>query len=155
MKANRMFLIFVATILIVLLTGAGARSDRRYIQLPRPTSNDVAKRAPFSDGVLVGNTLYLAGRIGLDPKTGRPGATPQEEARLALDGIKATLAQAGMSMDDLVFVQVYCSDVSLFEQWNSVYRGYFHGDFPARAFLGSGKLLFDARFEVQGIAIKR
>jgi reactive intermediate/imine deaminase len=134
---------------------ANSKAGRRYIQLPRPASNVVLKRAPFSDGVLVGDTLYLAGNIGLDPKTGKPAATPQEEAHLALDGIKATLEQAGMTMDDLVYVQVYCSDVSFFEEWNTVYRGYFKGDFPARAFLGSGKLLFGARFEVQGIAVKR
>ena len=57
-------------------------------------------------------------------------------------------------MDDLVSVQIFCSDVTLFEQFNIVYRTYFKAEFPARAFLGSGKLLFDARFEVQGIAAK-
>jgi 2-iminobutanoate/2-iminopropanoate deaminase len=44
--------------------------------------------------------------------------------------------------------------VSLFEKFNTVYRTYFPGEFPARAFLGSGRLLFDARFEVQGIAAR-
>ena len=71
-----------------------------------------------------------------------------------LDGVKATLAAAGLNMNDLLFVQIFCSDVTLFEAFNVVYRTYFKGDFPARAFLGSGKLLFDARFEVQGIAGK-
>ncbi len=61
---------------------------------------------------------------------------------------------AGLTMDDLVSVQIFCSDVSFFESFNSVYRTYFHGEYPARAFLGSGKLLFDARFEVQGIAVR-
>jgi enamine deaminase RidA (YjgF/YER057c/UK114 family) len=51
-------------------------------------------------------------------------------------------------------VQIFCSDVTLFETFNVVYRTYFKGEFPARAFLGSGKLLFDARFEVQGIAAR-
>jgi 2-iminobutanoate/2-iminopropanoate deaminase len=44
--------------------------------------------------------------------------------------------------------------VSLFEKFNAVYRTYFDGEFPARAFLGAGRLLFDARFEVQGIAAR-
>jgi enamine deaminase RidA (YjgF/YER057c/UK114 family) len=101
-----------------------------------------------------GDTLYLSGHIGLDPTTGRPGATPEEEARLVLDGIKRTLEAAGLTMDDLVSVQIFCSDVSLFERFNSVYRTYFKDEFPARAFLGSGPLLFGARFEVQGIAGK-
>jgi len=60
-----------------------------------------------------------------------------------------------MTMDDLVSVQVFCSDVALFGAFNDVYRGYFTKGFPARAFLGSGPLLSGARFEVQGIAVKR
>ncbi len=109
----------------------------------------------FSNGVLVGDTLYVAGHIGLDPKTGKPPATPEEEAKLVLDDFKATLARAGMTMDDLVQVTVFCPDVGLWQKFNGVYRGYFGKDFPARAFIGSGPLLFGARFEVQGIAVKR
>ena len=101
-----------------------------------------------------GDTLYLCGHIGLDPKTGRPPATADEEARLVMDGVKRTLESAGLTMDNLLSVQIFCSDVSLFETFNVVYRTYFKGEFPARAFLGSGKLLFDARFEVQAIAGK-
>ncbi|HZS28787.1 MAG TPA: RidA family protein [Candidatus Angelobacter sp.] len=109
---------------------------------------------PFSDAVWHGDTLYLSGHLGLDPKTGKPGATPEEEARLVLDGIKRTLEAAGLGMKNLLSVQIFCSDVSLFEKFNTVYRTYFQGEFPARAFLGAGRLLFDARFEVQGIAGK-
>jgi 2-iminobutanoate/2-iminopropanoate deaminase len=109
---------------------------------------------PFSDAVWHGNTLYLCGHIGLDAKTGRPPATAAEEARLVMDGVKRTLEAAGLGMDDLLSVQIFCSDVSLFAEFNTVYRTYFKGEFPARAFLGSGKLLFDARFEIQGIAGK-
>ena len=109
---------------------------------------------PFSDAVWHGDTLYLSGHIGLDSKTGRPPATADEEARLVMDGVKRTLEAAGLTMDDLLLVQIFCSDVSLFEAFNVVYRTYFKGEFPARAFLGSGKLLFDARFEVQAIAGK-
>ena len=114
----------------------------------------VRDNLPFSDAVWHGDTLYLCGHIGLDATTGRPPATAEEEARLVLDGVKRTLDAAGLTMDDLVSVQIFCSDVALFEQFNTVYRTYFKGEFPARAFLGSGKLLFDARFEVQGIAAK-
>jgi enamine deaminase RidA (YjgF/YER057c/UK114 family) len=57
-------------------------------------------------------------------------------------------------MDDLIFVQVFCPDVSLFDRFNRAYRSYFRADFPARAFLGSGPLLFGARFELQAIAVK-
>lgn len=109
---------------------------------------------PFSMGVFAGNTFYLSGHIGLDPQTKRVPAEAEQEARLMLDSFRETLARAGLRIDDLVFVQVFCSDVSLFEKFNAVYRSYFSAEFPARAFLGSGPLLFDARFEIQGIAVK-
>jgi enamine deaminase RidA (YjgF/YER057c/UK114 family) len=114
----------------------------------------VRNNLPFSDAVWHGDTLYLCGHLGLDATTGRPPSTAEEEARLVLDGVKRTLQTAGLSMDDLVSVQIFCSDVTLFEQFNTVYRTYFKAEFPARAFLGSGQLLFNARFEVQGIAAK-
>lgn len=108
---------------------------------------------PFSDAVWAGDTLYLSGHIGLEPATSKPPASATEEAKLVLDAFKKTLEAAGLTMNSLVSVQIFCPDVSLFNEFNAVYRTYFTGDaLPARAFLGSGKLLFGARFEVQGIA---
>jgi reactive intermediate/imine deaminase len=130
-----------------------AQNDRKHIVLKRATA--AANSAPFSEAVLVGNTLYIAGHIGIDPATGKPGATPEEEARLVMESFKHTIEAAGMSMAELVSVQVYCSDVSFFDAFNGVYRTYFQGNYPARAFLGSGKLLFNARYEVMGLAVKK
>lgn len=110
---------------------------------------------PFADAVLVdGRTLYLSGRIGLIPGTLEVPVTPAEEARLVLDDVQNVLALAGMTMDHLVQLQIFCSDVTLWETFNAVYRTYFTGPLPPRAFLGSGTLLFDARFELIGIAVK-
>jgi reactive intermediate/imine deaminase len=109
---------------------------------------------PFSGAVQVGNTLYLSGAIGLDAD-GQVPSTAEEEARNVLNRVRGRLESAGMSMDDLVSVQVFCSDVGNYDAFNRVYRTFFTGEFPARAFLGSGTLLFGARFEVQGIAVKR
>jgi reactive intermediate/imine deaminase len=136
-------------LILSLAVSASAQTKKRHINLPNRNVN-----APFSDAVLVGDTLYIAGRIGLDAKTGKVPADVEQEARNVLDGFKAVLAQANMTMDDLVTVQVFCSDVALFDKWNVVYRSYFKKDFPARAFIGSGKLLFDAHFEMQGTAVK-
>ena len=72
-----------------------------------------------------------------------------------IDGFKAVLAEAGMAMDDLVSVQIFCSDISLYDKFNGVYRSYFKKDFPARAFIGSGPLLRGAHFEMQAIAVKQ
>ena len=139
--------VVVMFVVCIALTVFG--SDRKYIT-PEPKTD-----LPFSEGVLVGNTLYIAGHLGLDPKTGKPPAHAEDEARAVMDAIKKTVESAGMSMDDIVMVQVSCPDLSLYDTFNKVYRTYFHGDFPARAFLGSGKLLRDAHFEVLGIAVKR
>ncbi len=125
-------------------------ASRHYLNLPnRPV------QAPFSDAVQVGNTLYLAGRIGIDPKTSKPPADLEQEVRLVLDGMKETLAAAHMTMDDLVYVQVFCPDLSLYDKFNAIYRTYFNQDFPARAFVGSGPLLRGGHFEIMGIAVKR
>ncbi len=122
---------------------------RRYINLPGRPGN-----FPFSDGVLVGNTLYIAGRIGLDPQTGYAPDDVEREIHLLLDGVAAVLRQAAMVMDDLVSVTVFCPDLSLFDRFNEIYRSYFQRDFPARAFIGSGPLLRNGRFELIGIAIR-
>jgi reactive intermediate/imine deaminase len=113
-------------------------------------------QAPFSDAILSGNTLYLAGRIGIDPKTGKVPEKIEDEIKLLLDGEKDVLAQAGMTMDDLVYVQVACSDLSLFGRFNAIYASYFTTkDYPAREFIGAGSLLVGGHFELQAIAVKR
>lgn len=109
---------------------------------------------PFSDAVQVGNTLYLAGRIGVIPGTLTVPDDPRDEARNMLDAIKAVLAQADMTMDDLVYVQIFTPDVSLFETFNAIYISYFQKALPARAFIGSGPLLFGARFEMIAVAVR-
>src|SRR5579863_2295970 len=143
-------ILVVLPILVVCLFANAA--DRKYIVDPRPGDT---KALPFSDGVLVGNTLYIAGHIGLDPKTGAPPASPEDEARLVMEGVKSTVEQAGLTMDDVVTIQVFCTDLKFYETFNNVYKTYFHGDYPARAFIGAGSLLRGGRYEVLGIAVKK
>jgi 2-iminobutanoate/2-iminopropanoate deaminase len=123
--------------------------QRRYTKTESPTPR------PFSTAVQVNDTIWISGYIGLDPKTGKPPADVDDEIKLLLDGFKRNVERAGATMDDLVMVQVFCSDVSLFDRFNAKYVTYFSGDLPARAFLGSGPLLFGARFEILGTAVKR
>ncbi len=150
MKYVPVFLVCALTVGLTAACSSDRSPSRRVINLPSKPVD-----LPFSNGMLVGKTVYLAGQIGLDPKTGLPPDDLEQEIRLALNGIRTTLAEAGMTMDDLVSVTVYCPDISLFDEFNSVYRTYFTGEFPARAFIGSGPLLFGGHFEVQGIAVKR
>jgi 2-iminobutanoate/2-iminopropanoate deaminase len=125
-------------------------SSRKYINLPNRRGN-----LPFSDAVLDGDTLYISGRIGIDPQTGYAPPDVDQEIRLLLDGVREVLAAAGMTMDDLVSVQIFCPDLSLFDRFNAAYRSYFSGDLPARAFIGSGPLLRNGHFELIGVAKKR
>jgi 2-iminobutanoate/2-iminopropanoate deaminase len=123
---------------------------RRYINL-----SDRKTPLPFSDAVLAGDTLYLSGRIGIDPVTGVVPDDVGQELRLLFDGFEAVLREAHMTMDDLVWVQVYSPDISLWERFNVAYLERFSKELPARAFIGSGQLLKQGRFEMLGVAIKR
>ena len=135
-------------VLAVLICGCGTPRPR-YLSAP-----DADASLPFSHAVLAGDTLYVAGTLGIDPETGQPPADPADEARMALDGIAKKLALADMSMPDLVAVEVFCSDISLYATFNDVYRTYFDSHYPARAFVGSGPLLRGARFEILGTAVR-
>jgi reactive intermediate/imine deaminase len=129
---------------------ATSAETRTYIDPGSPAGD----APPYSGAVRVGDTLYLSGDIGLTEDEQVPD-DPKEEARLLMELYKARLAKAGYTMDDLVTVTVYCSDVKFYADFNEVYRQYFQENFPARAFIGAGTLLFNARFEMQGIAVKR
>lgn len=148
----RTTLTFVSLAAALLASLAVVADDHRSYVGARSAAD--ADALPFSGAVRVGDTLYLSGALGLTDE-GKVPDDPAEEARLVMDSIKETIEEAGYTMDDLVTVQVFCSDVTHYQAFNGVYRTYFTKEFPARAFIGSGALLFNARFEVQGIAVKR
>jgi len=146
---TRFFLYKAISVLFLLgVFFSASAQEKSYIN---PSSID-SDGAPFSGAVMVGDTLYLSGMIGL--VNGVVPDTPEEEARSLMEQFKATLEGAEMTMDELVTVTIYCSDVEYYDAFNAVYRTYFSGVFPARAFIGSGELLFNARFEMLGIAVK-
>lgn len=124
--------------------------DRRIINLPNRPLN-----LPFSDAVLVADTLYLAGRIGIDPETGLAPLEIERELDILFREFSEVLQQADMSWDDLVWVQIFSPDLSLWSRFNQEYVKHFRREFPARAFLGSAPLLLNGRFEMMGIAVKR
>ncbi|HET9328927.1 MAG TPA: RidA family protein [Steroidobacteraceae bacterium] len=138
-------------ILALSLPLLAAAAGPKYLPHPVPAN---APAAPFSDAVLAGDTLYLAGHLGLDPATGQAAADADAEVRLMLDAVRHTLESGGMRMDDLVSVTVFCTDLSLYDRFNTIYRGYFRANYPARAFIGVDKLVRGARFELQGIAVR-
>jgi 2-iminobutanoate/2-iminopropanoate deaminase len=124
-------------------------SKRRVINLP-----DRSPQAAFSNAILVGDTLYISGSIGLDPKTQKAPEKIEDEIKYLLDSYKAVLTQAGLTMDDLVYVQIACTDLSYYDKFNSAYKTYFTKDLPAREFIGVASLLRGGHFEMQAIAVR-
>jgi reactive intermediate/imine deaminase len=131
-------------------SAAGGPAARSYVEHPVAAG---AQPLPFSDAVHSGDTLYLAGHIGIDPQTGDAAADSGTEARLVMEAVKRSVEAGGLQMDELVSVTVYCTDLRLYDAFNAVYRGYFHGHYPARAFIGVAQLVRGAHFEVSGIAV--
>lgn len=120
-----------------------------YIPIPASPSG---APPPFSRAVMAGDTLYVAGTTD---GGARLGGTPADAARRVMDNIKHTVEAGGLTMDDLVWVQIFSSDLADYAAFNEVYRTYFTGPMPARAYLGAAHLLGDAHFEVMGIAVRK
>jgi 2-iminobutanoate/2-iminopropanoate deaminase len=115
---------------------------------------EVGAPPPFSAAVRAGDTLYVAGTTDADPATGKPAPDATTGARVVLDKIKATVEAAGLTMNDLVWVEVFATNLADYRAFNAVYRSYFTGALPTRAFIGAGSLLGGSHFEVMGIAVK-
>jgi len=144
----------ITALFVGAICGSSAIADdsgRQYFEMTPPAPG---VSLPFSEAVLVGDTLYVAGHIGLDPKTQKAADKIDTEAHAVMDAVKHTIESAGLQMDDLVSVTVYCTDLGLYDAFNTVYRSYFHGHFPARAFIGVSSLVRGAHFEVSGTAAK-
>jgi len=109
-----------------------------------------AEGLPFSNGILVGNTLYVAGQEGSGKLA--EGIGPQTEA--ALGAIKKIVEQAGFQMSDVVSVTVYMADLSEFGDMNKVYKTFFPEPRPARATVQVAALVSNARIEISAIAVK-
>ena len=111
---------------------------------------------PFSPAVRVGNTLYLSGQIGAVPgaktMTLAPGGVTGE-ARQAMENIKATLEQHGSSLENVVKCTVFLADIKDWPAFNEVYRGFFKAHYPARSALAASGLVYNARTEVECIAV--
>jgi len=126
-----------------------ALSKRKVINLP-----DRSPQAAFSSAILVGDTLYISGNIGFDPATHKPPAKIEDEVTNLMSAYKNVLAQAGLTMDDLVYVQISCTDLSYYDKFNTIYKSYFTKDLPAREFIGVASILGGGHFEMQAIAVK-
>jgi len=123
-------------------------------QQPTTMSAKSVAKLPFSPGLELGDTLYVSGHLGVDPAVGKAPDDPEEEARQVLHSVELTLKEAGMSMEDLVYVEIYCTDLKLYGAFNKAYASTLKSPYPARDFIGVKDLLFGAHFEVMGIAVR-
>ena len=110
---------------------------------------------PYSQAIFKNNILYVAGQVGLDPKTSKlVGDSVNLQTRQALENIKVIVEQAGLKLSDVVQTTVYLTDIKDFEKMNKVYAGYFSGSTPARATVQVAGLPLKARVEIVAIAAK-
>ncbi len=147
---NRLIPIFVASLLIYSCDEREVVS-REIIVSP----NAPAAIGPYSQAVRVGNTLYLAGQIGLDPATGKLAEGFAAQARQALKNQQAVLETAGFSLNDVVQCQVFVNDMERYPEFNTIYTEFFKGDYPARAVLEVSRIPADALVEIMMVAVKR
>jgi 2-iminobutanoate/2-iminopropanoate deaminase len=141
--------IILAACVLFAITAA-AQTDRTFIKSQLAAD----RHLPFSSAVRVGDTVYIAGTTA-DPDRIAKGQSIEDEAKDVMDQIKQNVEKAGLTMDDVVSVQVFCTDLANYQAFNGVYSKYFHENFPARMFIGVNKLLFGARLEVSAIAVAR
>ncbi len=108
---------------------------------------------PFSEGVRVGNTLYLSGQLGIVPGSMKLAAGGiAEETRQAMQNIKASLEANGYALTNLVKCTAMLADMSEWGAFNDVYKTFFPVHYPARSAFGTSGLALGARVEIECIA---
>lgn len=108
---------------------------------------------PYSQGMKIGEFLFVSGQLPIDPETGIMPDVTREQAAQSLQNIKAILAEAGLGMEDIVKTTLFLKDMNHFAIVNEVYSNFFDGNYPARSTVQVAKLPKDADVEIEAIAI--
>ena len=118
------------------------------------TTNAPCAIGPYSQGVKIGNMVFVSGQLPIDPQTGKfPDDDIAVLTRRSLDNISAVLYEAGMTMRDVVKTTIFLADMNDFKAVNEVYAGYFDDVAPARSAVAVAELPKGARIEIEAIAI--
>ena len=96
------------------------------------TENAPLPSGPYSQGLRVGSRIYVAGQRPAEPKTGRIPEDFTDQAQQVLENVRHVLEAGGATMDDVVAVSVYLTDLANFAAFNEVYKTYFTAPFPTR-----------------------
>ena len=119
------------------------------------TSNAPAPIGPYSQAVMVGNTLYTSGQIAINPATNELEIDEiKSETKLVMENLKAVLGEAGMDFSNIIKCSIFISDMNNFAQINEVYGTYFTADFPARETVEVACLPKSVNVEISAIAVK-
>ena len=150
MNTARLFLYAFAIALILGVMGQSADGQER-----KAVNLSAARGLPFSDAIIAGNNLYIAGQEGTDDsgKLAAGGIGPETTA--ALENIQKVIKAAGFEMKDIVNVTVYLADIHEFPDMNKVYKSVMPDPKPARATIQAAALVNDARIEISAIAVKQ
>ncbi|QCP37198.1 RidA family protein [Acinetobacter baumannii] len=117
------------------------------------TENAPAAMGTYSQAILVGNTLYLSGQIGLDPYSMELVDGIEAQIRRVFDNLKAVCEAAGGTLADIAKLNIFLTDLSNFQLVNQIMGEYFAQPYPARAALGVASLPKGALVEMDGIVI--
>ena len=149
-RMSRLFIYAVAVALTIGLAG-----PRSYSQERKAVNLSPARGLPFSDAIVAGNTLYVAGQEGTDDsgKLAAGGIGPETTA--TLENIQKVLKAAGFELKDVVSVTVYLADIHEFGDMNKVYKSVMPDPKPARATIQAAALVNNARIEISAIAVKQ
>jgi len=118
------------------------------------TTSAPAAIGPYSQAIKVGNTLFASGQLGIDPVTGNFKGNVKEQTAQVFLNIRAILAEAGLSLDDVVKTTVFLADMGDFAAMNEVYSSNFTGTFPARSTIAVKTLPMNGLVEIEIIAVK-
>ncbi|MDM1261616.1 RidA family protein [Acinetobacter indicus] len=117
------------------------------------TENAPAAIGTYSQAILVGNTVYLSGQIGLDPYSMELVDGIEAQIRRVFDNLKAVCEAAGGTLADIAKLNIYLTDLSNFQLVNQIMGEYFAQPYPARAALGVASLPKGALVEMDGVVI--
>ena len=143
-------MIRTALILVVGLAGC-ANWDKTIIS----TDKAPAAIGPYSQAVQVGNMLFLAGQIALDPESGKMimGGI-EEQTHRVMQNLRAVLEAAGLTFNDVVQTQAFLKDLNHYGKFNAIYAKYMGENRPARAVVEAARIPKDALVEVMMTAVK-
>ena len=116
------------------------------------TTNAPAAIGPYSQALDLGNLVFVSGQLPVVPATGEMPATVEEQANQSLTNLKAILAEAGLTMADVVKTVIFLADINDFAAVNAVYAQYFAQPYPARSCVQVAAIPKGAKVEIECIA---